>query len=120
MPFLKNIRYSKQDDFGSAIFLANSEKEYETFKQLTKYYEQLSEANPDTYLPIFSNKKFKYSSIKFKTNRKFEKNDVYNIKFVVKKKTVDDKTYINVYADSIDLVKKAEPEDQGEDIQLEE
>lgn len=118
MPELKNIRFSKDGDYGNKIFIANSTKEPETFSILKKFYTQLKDKYPDQFLPIFCNNKHKYATIRFKISDNFEKNDVYKLKFTIKKKVIDTKTYINCFLDKKELISKAEPVDDGEILDL--
>ena len=118
MPKLKNIRFSKDGAYGDKIFIANSQKEPETFKLLENFYNQLCAKYPDNFLPIYCNNKHKYATIRFKIDKKFRKNDIYDIEFVIKKKTSNDKTYINCYLEKAKLIKRGEEEDEGEILDL--
>jgi hypothetical protein len=117
MPSL-NLRFQKFDKFNNVIFIANPLKESKVFNQLTKYCDKLKNADYDTFLPIYSNAEMKYATIRFRYNGKvkFEKNDVYDIDFSIKKKDRDDKTYVNCYINTCKLVSKAPPIDEGEEI----
>jgi len=116
---LKSIRFNKDGDYGNKIFIANSTKEPETFKLLENFYKQLQKKYPDQFLPIYCNNKHKYATIRFKVEKKFRKNDIYDIEFVIKKKIDGNKTYINCYLEKAKLIKRAEEEDEGEVLNLE-
>ena len=116
MPELNNIRFLKNDDYGSRVFIANSQKEPDTFAKLKEIYTKLKKTYPDQFLPVFCNEKHKYATIKFKINDTFEKNDVYELDFVVKKKAIDDKIYINCFLNKSILKSKALPTDDGEEL----
>ena len=118
MPNLFKIRFNKNGDYGNKIFIANMMKEPKEFQLLEKFYNQLKETFPDSFLPIFCNRKHKYATIRFKTDTKFDKNDVYSLKFDVKKKIINDKTYVNCMLKKYELISKAEAEDSGEDIEF--
>ena len=119
MPILKNVRFSKNGDYGNRIFIANSQKEPESFAKLKKIYTMLKEKHPDQFLPIFCNEKHKYATVRFKIDSKFEKNDVYDLDFVIKKKIDGDKTYINCFLNGATLKSKAPPVDDGEEMEFE-
>ena len=123
MPSLKNIRFSKNGDYGNRIFIANANKEPESFIKLKKIYIELKEKFPDQFLPIFCNDKHKYATIRFKIDDKFEKNDVYDLDYVIKKMSVKDKRdadkiYINCFLNDSKLITKAPPSDDGEELEF--
>jgi len=115
MPTVKNLRFQKFDQYGSAVFISNAQKEPKAFKKLKKYYEQLAEKFPETYLPIYHSETLQYSTLKLKTKfqecmpKKLERNDVYNIRFEIRsgKNSETGKVYVNCVPKKCKLVSKA-------------
>lgn len=120
MPSLNSIRFQKFDKYSNPIFIVNSEKEPVNFKRLTKYYTTLESKEYNTFLPIYSNEENKYATIRFKKNSSkypnFTKNNVYDIKYSIKQKEHEGKTYVNCYINSLKLVSRAPKIDLGQDI----
>ena len=119
MPSFKNIRFQKLDKFNNAVFIVNSKKEPKAFVKLCKMHTQLEEKNYETFLPIYSDLEKSYATIRFKKNITFEKlnkNDVCDVKYEIKQRKHENKTYVTCYIRQLKLVKKAEPEDLGENV----
>jgi hypothetical protein len=124
MPTILTLRFQKFDDYQNAVFIASNKnpEELEQFKKLTKFHTQLEEKKYGSFLPIYSNPEHEYATIRTLKNSKFTKmtdNSVYEIKFQTKKKTKDLKTYVNCHLLSLRLVKRAEPVDEGSDVDFE-
>ena len=115
MPTVKNIRFQKYDQYGSAVFISNAKKETKTYNKLKNYYEQLSGKFPDTYLPIYYSETLQYATVKLKTKfqqcmpKNLERNDVYDIKFEIRsgKNTETGKVYVSCIPKKCKLVSKA-------------
>ena len=124
MPTTLTLRFQKIDKFSNVIFIASGDKpeEKESFNLLTKFSKQLKSLNYDTFLPIYSSdNEFNYATVRTKKNLKYPnlvENSVYKITFDCKKRTKDDKNYINCYLRKLKLVKLAEPQDEGSDVEL--
>jgi hypothetical protein len=116
-----NLRFQKKDVYENSIFIAaaSNPDEVEQYKTLNKFAKQLMLLDTKTFLPIFSNDEFQYATIRCKKNSSFPnlvENSIYKISFDTKRKTKDDKVYINCYLRKLKLVKKAEVVDLGDDI----
>ena len=121
MPQLKSIRFQKFDTYENPVFIANSIKEPVMFAKLTKFHKQLQKKNYDTFLPIYSDDEKGYASIRFKKNHTYPNltpNAVYDLKYAIKQKEHEDKTYVSCYINSLKLVSKAPKLDLGEDLQF--
>ena len=122
MPSIKNVRYLKSDEYGSACFIANSTKEPKPYKKLSKFYKQLAKKYSDSFLPLYENKTHNYATIRLKKDYKISKlkllsNDVVNIEFVVRKRLNEDgKVSVKCYVDTIELVSRAPPVDLGDEL----
>jgi len=111
------LRYQKTDEYNNICFISNDMKDKKAYELLQKYYKQLNKQFPDLYLPIYYNEKFKYATIRFKylpAGLNLNKNDVCSIKFNVKKRSKDDKTFINCVCKHIEVVERAVEEDTDE------
>jgi hypothetical protein len=122
MPVTLTLRFQKFDTYSNAIFIASSDNvnESKTFDRITNFAKQLE--HHDTFLPIYTNEKYKYATVRTKKNSRYTnmiENSVYTITFDTKKKKKDDKTYVNCYLRNLKLVKKAEPLDEGSDVEFE-
>jgi hypothetical protein len=116
-----NLRFQKKDVYENSIFIAaaSNPDEVEQYKTLNKFAKQLMLLDTKTFLPIFSNDEFQYATIRCKKNSSFPnlvENSIYKISFDTKKKSKDDKVFINCYLRKLKLVKKAEVVDLGDDI----
>jgi hypothetical protein len=116
-----NLRFQKKDVYENSIFIAaaSNPDEVEQYKTLNKFAKQLMSLDTKTFLPIFSNDEFQYSTIRCKKNSSFPnlvENSIYKISFDTKRKTKDDKVFINCYLRKLKLVKKAQVVDLGDDI----
>ena len=116
-----NLRFQKIDVYGNSIFIAtaNNPDEVDQYKTLDKCAKQLMSLDTKTFLPIFSNDEFQYATIRCKKNSSFPnlvENSYYKISFDTKKKSKDNKVFINCYLRKLKLVKKAAVVDDGEDI----
>ena len=116
MPELKNMRFSKDGDYGNKIFICNKTKEPETFAILSELYNKLKSNFPEQFLPVFCNNKHNYATIRFKLDKKFEKNDIYTLDFIIKKKVDNDKTYINCFLNKAKKTGEATKSDDGESL----
>ena len=119
-----NLRFQKIDVYGNSIFIAASSnpEEVEQYEALDKCAKQLMRLDTKTFLPIFSNDEFQYATIRCKKNSSFPnlvENSIYKISFDTKRKSKDDKVFINCYLRKLKLVKKAEVVDLGDDIVFE-
>lgn len=111
------LHFQKLDKYENPVFIAKQEDIPESFDKLTKIYRRLTEVDYGTYLPIFSHSEFKYTTIRFFKNSKFNKFKVhatYEITFSINKKTKNEKTYVNCYISKVKFVKGAEKVDLGE------
>ena len=116
-----NLRFQKKDVYENSIFIAaaSNPDEVEQYKTLNKFAKQLMLLDTKTFLPIFSNDEFQYATIRCKKNSSFPnlvENSIYKISFDTKKKSKDDKVFINCYLRKLKLVKKAQIVDLGDDI----
>jgi hypothetical protein len=116
-----NLRFQKKDVYENSIFIASGTNpdEKEQYKTLDKCAKQLQSLDTKTFLPIFSNDEFQYATIRCKKNSSFPnlvENSIYKISFDTKRKTKDDKVFINCYLRKLKLVKKAQILDLGDDI----
>jgi hypothetical protein len=121
MPNISAVRFQKYDRFDNAIFIANPLREPRAFKKLSKYYGQIKDKFQDTFLPIYCSEEHKYASIcirKSNLTRQLAENNVYNVKFALKKRSQDGKIYLNCFVDEIDLICKAPVYDEGDDVDL--
>jgi len=118
------IRFQKYDKFSQPIFVASSDntmnpEELDSHRTLTKWHKALDDKNFGTFLPIFARGEF--ASIRFKTNQKFthmQERSLYDVDFTMRTVVRDNRTYVNIYIDSLKLVKKAKPLDCGEILDL--
>ena len=117
-----NLRYKKQGLYNDEIFIVSSkyDDERESFEKLKKAEGKLEEMDLGTFLPVYSNDELGYATIRFKFYKgiKLVERNVYSVKFVVKKSTRGDKSYINCFINGITLSKKATPQDEGEILDL--
>ena len=120
MPVLKKIKFSKLDKFDNPVFIASLKADETNYNKLYKYYSKLVAMKTDTYMPVYHNTKYKYSTIRFFKDHKFkfEEKAKYDIKFSTNKKDKEGKTYINCYIESVKLVEEAPVYDKGEEIKL--
>lgn len=129
MPVLKNIRFQKYDDYSNPVFMATSkEDESANYETLKIYSEKLINREYGTFMPIYHNEEYEFSTIRFMKNSNFrpKNNCVYDLDFTIKMKSVDKedgdeglktRTYINCYINSLKFVSKMEY-DEGEVIEL--
>jgi len=121
MPSIKNIRFQKLDDYENHVFICNETKESASHAKLKKYYSKLQKSNDGCFLPLYVNDEHKYGTVRLKKNfaikqLKLNSNDVCNIKFTIRRKKVESKTYISCFCDEIQIVKRAPPVILGEEI----
>jgi hypothetical protein len=119
-----NLRFQKKDVYENSIFIAaaSNPDEVKQYKTLDKFAKQLMSLDTKQFLPIFSNDEFQYATIRCKKNSKFPnlvENSIYKITFDTKKKSKDNKVFINCYLRKLKLVKKADVVDLGDDIVFE-
>ncbi len=121
MPSIKNIRFQKLDDYGNHVFIANETKESASHTKLKKYHTKLQKSDENCFLPIYSNEKHKYATVRLKKDTrlsmlKLNANDVCDIRFTIRRKAVDGKTYVSCFCDKIQIIKRAPPVNLGEEI----
>ena len=102
-----NARYIKLDKFKSPVFNVNKkDKDYEMLKELSMKLESKYSRNP-----IYYNEEYGYINIRFKRTTKF--NFVYLNEYAIScdlyETETDDKKYINLIIDKVELVKKHVP-----------
>jgi hypothetical protein len=118
MPTL-NIQFSKFDQYGNSVFVVQEDDPgKKSFEMLTKYHKKLDKQY-STFLPIYATSE--YASIRFKKNPKYSKmipRNIYQVTFVVKRKTTDEKHYINCFLRKLKLISRAPDLDLGEDLDL--
>ena len=118
------LRFQKYDRFSQPICVASSDnamnpEESDAHTILSKWHKSLDAKHFGTFLPIFA--KGEFSSIRFKSNTKFthmQERSLYDVSFTMRTVVRDNKTYVNIYLDSLKLVKKAKPLDYGEILDL--
>ena len=117
-----NLRYQKQDKFGSEIFIASNkyDEEKAAFNTLKKLEKKIKEMNVDTFLPVYVNEDLNYATIRFKFYKgmKLYERNLYSVTFVVKKSQRNGEQYINCFINNIKLHKKAPVRDDGEIVDL--
>jgi hypothetical protein len=113
------LRYQKRSDYDDYVFLADPDKEDEvkSYEKLKDLSEKLAKSY-DTYLPIFHSEDHNVCSIRFKKDegkdKKFKKNSLYTIDFILKKKEYKEQQYINCWMKKHKLHSKQEVESDGE------
>jgi hypothetical protein len=120
MPIKLILRYQKKDQFGNSVFLASSniENEKASHATLLKIEQKLKDMNLETFLPVYSNEAYQYSSARFKfyKGEPLIERNLYTVEFDIKKSERNNKTYINCFAHSIKLHSIAQPIDYGETL----
>lgn len=125
MPSIKNVRFQKLDDYDNPVFICNTSKEPKAHKKLKKYHlrlhQSLQKSNKNCFLPLYANDEHKYATIRLKKDSRINKlkltaNDVCDIRFTIRKKTVDGKNYVSCFCDEIQLISKAPPVNLGEEM----
>lgn len=117
------LRYSKDSEYGDHIFICANDteaypEEQKGFKELKRMSAKL-DGMFDTFLPVYHSAEHSYCSIRFKkTNSKFHRRSLYAVSFDIKKKTVDNADYCNVYIKKVKLAKRAEKQDEGETLEI--
>ena len=111
-----SLRFQKCDSYDNYIFIANSLSEEKEFKVLKKIHKKLSKISDHGFLPVYTNDKYNYSTIRFKGNSKFsgiEENDVFKIEFKILKRVKQDGTS-QIYLKLVDfeLISKAVVDDE--------
>jgi hypothetical protein len=122
MSITLNLRYQKQDDYGSQIFIVSPKYEQEKigYGKLCVIAEKLKSLNFDTFLPVYSNEDRKYATIRFKFYKgmKLNERNLYTVTFNAKQTEREEKTYINCMINTIKLHTKAPETDYGKTIDL--
>ena len=118
------LRFQKYDKFSQPCFVASSSntqnpEELDSHRTLSTWHKALELKNFGTFLPIFARGEF--ASIRFKTNQKFthmQERSLYDVSFTMRTVVRDNRTYCNIYIDSLKLRKKAKPLDCGDILDL--
>ena len=115
------LRFQKIDQYKNSIFIVgfNKPEEKDSFDRLTKFHEALQNQNISTFLPIYATAD--YATIRFKPNTKFNfvEGNTYEVEFNIRKKEYEGKDYISCFVNKSKLIRKAQPIDYGELMQLE-
>ena len=114
---LKNIRFSKLDQFNNSVFIA-SDDDVENYDILTDYSAKLK-LKYSSFLPIYHNEEHKFATIRFVKNSKFKPEDRcnYDIEYTIKQKNKDDKVFINCHVNKMVFVSRNIIDD-GSEIEL--
>ena len=115
---LKNIRFQKTDDYNNSIFIATSD-EKANYKLLSSYSQKLINKDFDTFLPIYHNDEYKFTTIRFAEDSKFKPKEhcIYDVNFTIRVKNKDGKKFVNCYIDKLKFISKT-PRDFGEILVL--
>ena len=119
------LRYQKTTPYREAVFIAvqddNKPEEAPAFQKICEICDTLKNAYPGLYLPVYSKENF--ASIRFKNPnggypaRKFYRDSVYEVEFVLKKKLVGEKVVLNAFLNRAKLITKADT-DEGEVLDI--
>lgn len=105
-------RYTKVNQYGQPQFICNSERDVESssFEILAKIADQIDIDFKQSFNPVYCNTMNGYCKIVCQqSDYKFERNGLYNLDFVIKKKEnlkIPTKPFLNVYITSSKLIKK--------------
>ena len=112
------IRYQKTDQYKNLIFIAKSDvpDELETFKRLTNFHNTYKD-KITTFLPMYATSSYATMRCKPNPNFQFQEGSVYQLDFAVRKKSHDEKEYVNIFINKSKLIRKSNV-DAGELIEF--
>ena len=123
MSITLNLRYQKQDQYGSEIFIVSNKypEEQKAYTTLLRIEQKLKDREIDTFLPVYSNKDIGYATVRFKMFKgiPLTPRDTYTVTFDVTAIMKNEKMFINCYIKKIKLHTRAKPIDTGVVLDLE-
>ena len=114
------MRYQKSSPFKEYVFVVNKNDHVYSFEAIQSIENKLKAKFADTYLPVFTKKDFASLRVKGTTDyplRKLYRDSVYEVKFVIKQRIINDKLVITAFTDKVTLIKRAKV-NEGQEIDI--
>ena len=120
MPSLSSIKFSKFDKYDNPTFTATQKLDEINYTILEDLAHKLEQKDFQTFLPIYHNSQYNYTTIRFfkDPKHKLEEGCKYDINFTIKTKVKDNKTFVNCYFKAVKFVSRPPKVDEGDELEL--